>query len=173
MVLCVDEKSGIQTLDRTSPVLPLLPSTPERRTHDYRRHDTTNLYAALDVASGKVITDLTARHRGAEFQRFLNLINREVPDEADVHVIVDNSSTHKTPSVQRGLVRHPRFHMHFRPTYSSWLSLVSSAGSRSSPTNGCAGGRAPLHQRARARHAHLSAELEQGPQTVYLAQNSR
>jgi transposase len=124
IVLCVDEKSQIQALDRTSPVLPLLPGTPERRTHDYRRHGTTNLYAALDTASGKVITDLTARHRAAEFQRFLNLINRQVPDELDVHVIVDNSSTHKTPAVQRWLVRHPRFSLHFTPTYSSWLNLV-------------------------------------------------
>ena len=123
IVLCVDEKSQIQALDRTSPVLPLLPGTPERRTHDYRRHGTTNLYAALDTASGKVITDLTARHRAAEFQRFLNLITRQVPDELDVHVIVDNSSTHKTPAVQRWLVRHPRFRLHFTPTYSSWLNL--------------------------------------------------
>ena len=124
MVLCVDEKSQIQALDRTSPVLPLLPGTPQRRTHDYRRHGTTNLYAALDIASGHVITELTARHRAAEFQRFLNLINRNVPDDLDVHVIVDNSSTHKTPAVQRWLLRHPRFTMHFTPTYSSWLNLV-------------------------------------------------
>jgi transposase len=124
MVLCVDEKSQIQALDRTSLVLPLIPGTPERRTHDYRRHGTTNLYAALDVASGQVITDLTARHRAAEFQRFLNLINRNVPADLDVHVIVDNSSTHKTPAVQRWLLRHPRFTMHFTPTYSSWLNLV-------------------------------------------------
>jgi transposase len=124
MVLCVDEKSQIQALDRTAPVLPLIPGTPERRTHDYRRFGTTNLYAALDVASGKVITDLTARHRAAEFQRFLNLINREVPAELDVHVIVDNYSTHKTPAIQRWLIRHPRFTLHFTPTYSSWLNLV-------------------------------------------------
>jgi transposase len=124
MVLCVDEKSEIQALDRTSPVLPLIPGTPERRTHDYRRHGTTNLYAALDVASGKVITNLTARHRAEEFQRFLNQINREVPDDLDVHVIVDNSSTHKTPAIQRWLLRHPRFTLHFTPTYSSWLNLV-------------------------------------------------
>jgi transposase len=124
MVLCVDEKSQIQALDRTSPVLPLIPGTPERRTHDYRRYGTTNLYAALDVASGKVITNLTARHRAEEFQRFLNQINREVPDELDVHVIVDNSSTHKTPAIQRWLLRHPRFTLHFTPTYSSWLNLV-------------------------------------------------
>jgi transposase len=124
LVLCVDEKSQIQALDRSAPVLPLLPGTPERRTHDYRRHGTTNLYAALDVASGQVITDLTARHRAAEFQRFLNLINRQVPAELDLHVIVDNYSAHKTPAVQRWLLRHPRFHLHFTPTYSSWLNLV-------------------------------------------------
>jgi transposase len=124
VVLCVDEKSQIQALDRTAPVLPLIPGTPERRTHDYRRYGTTNLYAALDVASGNVIADLTPRHRAEEFRRFLNLIDRNVPDELDVHVIVDNSSTHKTPSIQRWLVRHPRFTVHFTPTYSSWLNLV-------------------------------------------------
>jgi transposase len=124
VVLCVDEKSQIQALDRTAPVLPLLPGTPERRTHDYRRHGTTNLYAALDVASGNVIADLTARHRAEEFRRFLNLIDRNVPADLDVHVVVDNSSTHKTPSIQRWLVRHPRFTLHFTPTYSSWLNLV-------------------------------------------------
>jgi transposase len=124
VVFCVDEKSQIQALDRTSPVLPLLPGTPERRTHDYVRHGTTNLYAALDMASGKVITALTERHRAEEFQRFLNLINRQVPDGLNVHVIADNSSTHKSPAIQRWLVRHPRFSIHFTPTYSSWLNLV-------------------------------------------------
>lgn len=124
LVLCVDEKSQIQALDRTAPVLPLRPGTPERRTHDYVRNGTTNLYAALDLASGKVITDLTARHRAIEFRKFLNLINRSVPADLDVHVIVDNSSTHKTPEVHRWLVRHPRFTLHFTPTYSSWLNLV-------------------------------------------------
>ncbi len=124
VVLCVDEKSQIQALDRTAPVLPLLPGVPERRTHDYVRHGTTNLYAALDVASGRVIADLTPRHRAEEFRRFLNLIDRHTPAELDVHVIVDNSSTHKTPAIQRWLVRHPRFTLHFTPTYSSWLNLV-------------------------------------------------
>jgi transposase len=124
VVLCVDEKSQIQALDRTAPVLPLIPGTPERRTHDYRRYGTTNLYAALDVASGKVIADLTPRHRAEEFRRFLNLIDHNVPADLDVHVIVDNNSTHKTPAIQRWLVRHPRFTMHFTPTYSSWLNLV-------------------------------------------------
>jgi transposase len=124
VVLCVDEKSQIQALDRTAPVLPLIPGTPERRTHDYRRHGTTNLYAALDVASGSVIAELTPRHRAEEFRRFLNLIDANVPDHLDVHVIVDNNSTHKTPAIQRWLLRHPRFTLHFTPTYSSWLNLV-------------------------------------------------
>ena len=124
VVLCVDEKSQIQALDRTAPVLPLLPGVPERRTHDYVRNGTTNLYAALNVASGRVIADMTARHRAEEFRRFLNLIDRNVPTDLDVHVVLDNSSTHKTPSIQRWLQRHPRFTLHFTPTYSSWLNLV-------------------------------------------------
>jgi transposase len=124
LVLCVDEKSQIQALDRTQPVLPPRPGTPERRTHDYLRHGTTNLYAALDVASGTVIADMTDRHRAVEFRRFLNLINRSVPDHLDVHLVVDNSSTHKTPEIRRWLLRHPRFALHFTPTYSSWLNLV-------------------------------------------------
>jgi transposase len=124
LVLCVDEKSQIQALDRTAPVLALRPGLPERRTHDYLRNGTTNLYAALDVASGNVIADLSARHRAIEFRKFLNLINRTVPAELDVHVIVDNSSTHKTPEIHRWLLRHPRFELHFTPTYSSWLNLV-------------------------------------------------
>jgi transposase len=124
VVLCVDEKSQIQALDRTSPVLPLVPGVPERRTHDYVRHGTTNLYAALDLASGTVIADLTPRHRAQEFRRFLQRIDREVPEDLEVHVVVDNSSTHKAPTVKRWLVRHPRFRLHFTPTYSSWLNLV-------------------------------------------------
>jgi len=124
VVLCVDEKTQVQALDRTAPVLPLLPGTPPRRTHDYRRNGITNLYAALDVASGQVIADLTKRHRAEEFRRFLNLIDQAVPAHLDVHVVVDNSSTHKTPAIQRWLVRHPRFTMHFTPTYSSWMNLV-------------------------------------------------
>jgi transposase len=124
VVLCVDEKSQIQALDRSAPVLPLMPGVPERRTHDYTRHGTTNLYAALDVASGQVIADMTPRHRTEEFRRFLNTIDASVPAHLDVHVVLDNSSTHKTPSIQRWLRRHPRFTLHFTPTYSSWLNLV-------------------------------------------------
>ena len=124
VVLCVDEKSQIQALDRSAPVLPLMPGVPERRTHDYLRNGTTNLYAALDVASGQVINEMTPRHRAEEFRRFLNLIDKTVPDGLDVHVVLDNSSTHKAPTIQRWLVRHPRFTFHFTPTYSSWLNLV-------------------------------------------------
>lgn len=124
LVLCVDEKTQVQALDRTAPVLPLLPGVPERRTHDYRRYGTTNLYAALDVASGNVIHTMTSRHRAAEFLAFLNQIDTAVPADLQVHVVLDNVSTHKTPAVQRWLVSHPRFHFHFTPTYSSWLNLV-------------------------------------------------
>ena len=124
VVLCVDEKTQVQALDRTAPVLPLMPGVPERRTHDYVRNGTTNLYAALDVASGQVITNMTARHRAEEFRKFLNIIDKEVPEHLDVHVVLDNVSTHKTPSIHRWLQRHPRFTFHFTPTYSSWMNLV-------------------------------------------------
>jgi transposase len=124
VVLCVDEKSSIQALDRTAPILPLLPGVAQRRSHDYRRHGTTNLYAALEVASGKVIAQMTRRHRAIEFKRFLGRIDQLVPAELDVHVICDNSSTHTTPEIRRWLLGHPRFQLHFTPTYSSWLNLV-------------------------------------------------
>ena len=124
VVLCVDEKTQIQALDRTAPVLPLMPGAAQRRSHDYRRFGTADLYAALDAASGKVISAMTARHRSEEFRKFLNLIDKEVPQGLDVHVILDNSSTHKSAMIQRWLVRHPRFSFHFTPTYSSWLNLV-------------------------------------------------
>ena len=124
VVLCVDEKSQIQALERSAPILPLMPGVPERQTHDYVRNGTTNLYAALDVASGKVIAEMTPRHRAEEFRKFLNLIERSVPEGLDVHVVLDNSSTHKTPAIRRWLKRHPRFTLHFTPTYSSWMNLV-------------------------------------------------
>ena len=124
VVLCVDEKTQIQAIDRTAPILPLMPGVPQRRTHDYRRHGTTDLFAALDAASGKVIAAMTPRHRSEEFRRFLNLIDKEVPDGLDVHVVLDNVSAHKTAAIQRWLVRHPRFKLHFTPTYSSWMNLV-------------------------------------------------
>jgi transposase len=124
MVLCVDEKSQIQALDRTQPLLPLAPGIPERRTHDYVRHGTTTLFAALDLATGKVIGELHRRHRGQEFLAFLRTIDANVPAELDVHLVMDNYSTHKTPSIKGWLARHPRFKVHFTPTSSSWLNLV-------------------------------------------------
>jgi transposase len=124
VVLCVDEKSQIQALDRTAPILPMLPGTPQRATHDYRRAGTSSLYATLDLTTGKVIGSLHARHRAIEFKKFLQSIDREVPAELDVHVILDNSSTHKTPAIRSWLLAHPRFVLHFTPTSSSWLNLV-------------------------------------------------
>ena len=124
VVLCVDEKTGVQALDRTAPILPLMPGAPQRRTHDYRRCGTTDLFAALDAASGNVITAMTARHRSEEFRKFLNHIDKEVPEGLDVHVVLDNVSTHKSATIKRWLARHPRFSFHFTPTYSSWMNLV-------------------------------------------------
>lgn len=124
LVLAVDEKSQIQALDRSQPLLPLRPGQPERRTHDYVRHGTTSLFAALDVASGRVIGQLHRRHRSIEFRKFLDTIDANVPSQLDVHLILDNYGTHKTPRIQRWLVRHPRFHLHFTPTGASWLNLV-------------------------------------------------
>jgi transposase len=124
VVLCVDEKSQIQALDRSAPILPMLPGVPERATHDYRRAGTSSLYAALDLATGKVIGALRSRHRAIEFKQFLQTIDREVPDELDIHVVLDNSSTHKTPAIKKWLLAHPRFVLHFTPTSSSWLNLV-------------------------------------------------
>jgi transposase len=124
VVLCVDEKSQIQALDRTQPILPMAPGLPERATHDYKRHGTSSLYAALDVSTGKVIGALHGRHRAIEFKQFLQRLDREVPADLDVHVILDNSSTHKTPAIHKWLTAHPRFVLHFTPTSSSWLNLV-------------------------------------------------
>jgi transposase len=124
VVLCVDEKSQIQALDRTAPILPMLPGTPQRATHDYKRSGTSSLYAALDITTGKVIGALHSRHRAIEFKRFLQTIDRAVPEDLDVHLVLDNSSTHKTPAIQRWLTAHPRFYLHFTPTSTSWLNLV-------------------------------------------------
>ncbi len=124
LVLCVDEKTQIQALNRTQPVFPMLPGTPARASHDYVRHGTSSLYAALDLASGQVIGSLHARHRSQEFLAFLKKIDAEVPADLDVHLVLDNASTHKTPAVKRWLLSHPRFVVHFTPTSSSWLNLV-------------------------------------------------
>jgi transposase len=124
LVLCVDEKSQIQALDRTQPLLPLQPGQAERRTHDYRRHGTVSLFAALDTATGKVITATHRRHRAKEFRTFLDRIDDQVPQQLDVHLVMDNLSTHKSPTVRRWFARHPRFHVHFTPTYASWINQV-------------------------------------------------
>lgn len=124
LVLSVDEKSQIQAPDRTRPLLPLRPGQAERRTHDYIRHGTTTLFAALDVAEGKVIGECYKRHRHVEFLRFLNLINRRVPKDKEIHLITDNYSTHKHEKVKSWLSHHPRFKFHFTPTSASWLNQV-------------------------------------------------
>lgn len=124
LVLCVDEKSQIQALDRTQPVLPMRPGQAELRTHDYVRHGTTSLFAALDIATGKVIGKCRRRHRSTEFRDFLDLVDASVPPRLGVHLVIDNASTHKTPLIQRWLLRHPRFQLHFTPTSSSWINQV-------------------------------------------------
>lgn len=126
LVLCVDEKSQMQALDRSQPLLPMFSTHPERRTPTYKRHGTTSLFAALDVATGRVIGKTFRRHRSIEFRKFLDEIERQVPPDLDVHLIMDNYATHKTPLIKRWLLRHPRFKVHFTPTTSSWLNLVES-----------------------------------------------
>jgi len=124
LVLCVDEKSQIQALDRTQPILPMRPGQAERRSHDYTRNGTTSLFAALDAKTGKVIGQLHRRHRAQEFRKFLDQIDAEVPPEFEVHLILDNYGTHKTRTIQRWLLKRPRFQLHFTPTSASWLNLV-------------------------------------------------
>ena len=124
LVLCVDEKSQIQALDRTAPMLPMGPGQIERRTHDYARHGTTSLFAALDTRTGKIIGQNQQRHRSKEFRSFLDTIEKNVPEELDVHLIMDNYGTHKTKLIQNWLAKRPRFHVHFTPTSASWLNLV-------------------------------------------------
>ena len=124
VVLCVDEKSQIQALDRTQPGLPLKKGRAATMTHDYKRHGTTTLFAALDVKSGKVIGDCMPRHRAKEFLQFLRQIDKAVPARRDVHLVLDNYATHKTPDVKAWLAKHPRFKLHFTPTSASWLNLV-------------------------------------------------
>jgi transposase len=124
VVLCVDEKSQVQALQRSQPALPLMPGMPERRTHDYVRHGTTTLFAAFNTADGTVITSLHRRHRAVEFKKFLTKIDGEVPEDLQIHLICDNYGTHKHPIIKTWLQAHPRVHLHFTPTYSSWLNLV-------------------------------------------------
>ena len=169
-VFAVDEKPQIQALNRTAPTLPMLPTTPQRATHDYERHGTVDLFAALDIARGTVISDIRKSHNQNDFIAFLNKIDREVPAELDVHVILDNLSTHKTPKVQRWLLRHRRFHLHFTPTYGSWMNLVERWFSA-------------LTTKKLKRSAHTSAKelaadiqawvdvVERGPEALRVAQD--
>jgi transposase len=153
LVLCVDEKSQIQALDRTAPCLPMLPTTPARMTHDYVRNGTTCLFAAFELSSGSVIAQAYRRHRHQEFLRFLKLIDAAVPKDLDLHLVLDNYATRKTPEIHRWLLRHPRFHLHFTPTSSSWLNLVERWF-------------AELTNRKLRRSAHRSVtELENGIRT--------
>jgi transposase len=124
VVMCVDEKTSIQALDRTQPSLPMRPGQVERRTHDYKRNGVTGLFAALNLATGQVVHQTRSQHRAVEFRKFLDAIDAAVPDGLDVHVVLDNSSTHKTPAIHTWLLGHPRFQFHFTPTSSSWLNLV-------------------------------------------------
>ncbi len=124
VVLCVDEKSQVQALARSQPAFPMMPGMPEKRTHDYVRHGTTSLFAAFNIDDGTVISALHRRHRATEFKKFLAKIDTEVPDHLQVHLVCDNYGTHKHPTIQRWLAAHPRFHMHFTPTYSSWINQV-------------------------------------------------
>ena len=124
VVLCVDEKSGIQALDRSQPVLPMMPGVPERRSHECTRHGTTDLFAAFNIADGTVISSLDRHHRAAEFKKFLARIDKNVPAGLEVHMVCDNLATRKTPLIQQWLARHPRFHLHFTPTGSSWINQV-------------------------------------------------
>ena len=124
LVLCVDEKSQIQALDRTQPLLPMLPGQIERRTHDYKRHGTTSLFAALELKTSRVIGQVHRRHRSQEFRKFLDQIEAQVPAELDVHLIMDNYGTHKTAPIRNWFAKRPRFHVHFTPTYGSWVNLV-------------------------------------------------
>jgi len=124
VVLCVDEKSQIQALDRSQPVLPMMPGMPERRSHDYYRHGITSLFAAFNIADGTVISELHRQHRATEFKKFLATIDKAVPAELDVHLVCDNYGTRKTPAIRAWLAKHPRFHMHFTPAGSSWINQV-------------------------------------------------
>lgn len=124
LVLCVDEKTQVQALDRTQPLLPMRPGPVERRSHDYVRHGTTSLFAALDVATGEVIGDCHRRHRSVEFRKFLDAIDAAVPPDLEIHLVMDNYGTHKTALIQRWLAKRPRYHVHFTPTSASWLNLV-------------------------------------------------
>jgi transposase len=165
VVLCVDEKSGMQALDRSQPVLPMMPGMPERRTHDYVRHGVTSLFAAFDIADGTVISKTYRRRRAVEFKKFLIAIDKEVPDELDVHLVCDNLATHKTPAINDWLAKHPRFHMHFTPH----RVLVDQPGRTMVrvPHRPTPAPRSPQKRsEAGKRRPRMDQDLERGPQAV-------
>src|SRR6478672_10752318 len=171
VVLCVDEKSQVQALGRTQPAFPMMPGMPEKRTHDYVRNGTTSLFAAFNTGDGTVISSLHRRHRSIEFKKFLAKIDAEVPADLAVHLICDNYGTHKTPAVKTWLAAHPRFQMHFTPTYSSWLNQVERLFAfvednllRRSHHNSV---------QQLARHPRLDQGLEHSPEAFHLDQECR
>jgi transposase len=172
VVLCVDEKSGIQALDRSQPVLPMMPGVPERRSHDYVRHGTTGLFAASSIADGTVISSLYRHHRAPEFKKFLARIDKNVPAGLEVHLVCDNLATRKAPVIQAWLARHPRFSLHFTPTGSSWINQVRAVvrlpdRSEDPPR------RAQERASPRNRHPRLDPELEPEPAALHLDQDRR
>jgi transposase len=170
LVLCVDEKSQIQALDRTQPILPLAPGVAERRTHDYQRHGTTSLFAALDIATGKVIGETHRRHRSSEFKSFLDRIEQEVPADLEVHLVLDNYGTHKTELIRRWLLRHPRFQVHYTPTYSSWLNQIETLV-RSADREADQARHASQHARTGGRHSPLPQGSQPEGQALRLGQD--
>ena len=172
VVLCVDEKSGMQALDRSQPVLPLMPGVPERCSHDYIRHETSSLFAAFNIADGTVISELHRRHRATEFRKFLVAIDKAVPAELEVHLICDNLATHKTAIVRGWLARHPRFRLHFTPTGSSWINqvetVVRAAHRAAHPPR-----RAQECRRPGTRRPRLDPQLEPEPPGIHLDQDRR
>src|SRR4029079_17643316 len=172
LVLCVDEKSQIQALDRSAPVLPMMPGMPERRTHDYVRHGITTLFAALNVATGEITGSIHRRHRAAEFKKFLTKLDNDIPADLDVHLICGNYATHKSPTITGWLDRHPRFHLHFYPDL-----LVLAQPSRTMVRTAHRQAVAPRHSHQRAgagkRHPRLDHNVEREPKTLRLDQNRR
>ncbi len=172
VVLSVDEKSQVQALARSQPAFPMMPGMPEKRTHDYLRHGTTSLFAAFNTADGTVISSTHRRHRTIEFKKFLVKIDSQIPEHLDVHLVCDNYGTHKSPAIQRWLDTHPRFHMHYTPTYSE-LDQPSRAMVRLSHRRSPTALRPPLSPRAGERHPRMGSRMERKPQTIHLDQDRR
>ena len=170
LVFCVDEKSQIQALDRTQPLLPLRPGQVERRTHDYKRHGTTSLFAALELKTSRVIGQLHRRHRSSEFRQFLDVIETNVPAELEAHIIMDNYGTHKTALIRNWFAKRPRFHVHFTPTYGSWINLVerwfAEITNQANSTR-----RVPQRERTGSGHPRLHRGAQRKSQTLRLDQN--